>query len=63
MDNRVKEYRIKLKLTQEELANRSGLSRCLISRIENGDDVNLTKKTMVAIANVLNVEISRLFML
>ena len=63
MDNRVKEYRIKLKLTQEELANRSGLSRYLISQIENGDDVNLTKNTMVAIANVLNVKVSRLFML
>ena len=41
MDNKVKEIRIQMNLSQEELAHKSGLSRYLISKIENGDDVNV----------------------
>lgn len=63
VDNKVKEIRIEMKLSQEELANKSGLSRYLISRIENGDDVNITKNTMISISNALNKKVTDVFLL
>lgn len=63
MDNRVKEIRNEMKLSQEELANKSGLSRYLISKIENGDDVNITKNTMISISNALNKKVTEVFLL
>ena len=46
MENKVKEKRLELKLTQEELAKEAGISRNVIIQIENGHDLNLTKSTM-----------------
>ena len=63
MNNKVKEYRMKEGISQEELARKANLSRYLISRIENGDDVNLTKNTMISIANALNTKVSIIFIL
>ena len=63
VDNRVKEIRNEMKLSQEELANKSGLSRYLISKIENGDDVNITKNTMISISNALNKKVTEVFLL
>lgn len=63
VDNKVKEIRIEMKLSQEELANKSGLSRYLISKIENGDDVNITKNTMISISNALNKKVTDVFSL
>lgn len=63
MDNKVKEYRMKEGISQEELARKANLSRYLISRIENGDDVNLTKNTMISIAIALNTKVSIIFLL
>lgn len=62
MDNKVKEFRLENKLSQEELAKKANLSRYLISKIENGDDVNLTKNTMVSIANVLGKKVTDIFL-
>lgn len=61
MKNKVKEYRVEQNLTQEELAKKANVSRYLISRIENGDDVNITKKTMLSIAEALNSNVSDIF--
>ncbi len=36
MKSRVREYRQKLKMTQEELAKKSGVSRKTINSLENG---------------------------
>ncbi len=63
MNNKVKEYRTKRGMSQEELADKADLSRYLISKIENGDDINLTKNTMVSIAKVLGVKVSTIFLL
>lgn len=63
VDNKVKEIRIEMKLSQEELANKSGLSRYLISKIENRDDVNITKNTMISISNALNKKVTDVFLL
>lgn len=63
VDNKVKEIRIKKGLSQEELANRSNVSRYLISKIENGEDVNLTKNTMISISKALEKPVIQVFML
>lgn len=62
MKNKVKEYRVEQNLTQEELAEKANVSRYLISRIENGDDVNITKNTMLSIAKALNSNVSDIFL-
>lgn len=62
MKNKVKEYRVEQNLTQEELAKKANVSRYLISRIENGDDVNITKNTMLSIAEALNSKVSDIFL-
>lgn len=62
MDNKVKEYRIQQGLSQEELAEKANLSRYLISKIEKGDDVNLTKNTMISIATALEKKVSDIFL-
>lgn len=63
MDNKVKEIRVKKGLSQEELANKSNISRYLISKIENGEDVNLTKNTMISISKALEKPVVEVFML
>lgn len=63
MDNRVKEIRVEKGLSQEELANKSNVSRYLISKIENGEDVNLTKNTMISISKALEKPVVEVFML
>lgn len=62
MKNNIKEYREKLNMTQIELAKKSEISRYLISRLENGEDVNITKKTMVQIATALNANVLEIFL-
>lgn len=62
MKNKVKEYRVEQNLTQEELAKKANVSRYLISRIENGDDVNITKNTMLSIAEALNSNVADIFL-
>lgn len=63
VDNKVKEIRVKKGLSQEELANKSNISRYLISKIENGEDVNLTKNTMISISKALEKSVVEVFML
>ena len=61
MENKVKEKRLELKLTQEELAKEAGISRNVIIKIENGHDLNLMKSTMQSIAKALNSTVTQIF--
>ena len=54
---KIKEARKKLKMTQQELADKVGISRNSLSRIECGDDLNYTAHTAVRIAMVLGLSL------
>ncbi len=57
----IKEMREAAKLTQEELAAKSGVSRGTISALENGTTKTTTTKTLVNIAKALNTTIDKIF--
>lgn len=61
MQNKVKEYREKENLTQEELARKSDVSRNTISSIETGSNTNVTYEVMEKIAKALNKNVSTIF--
>lgn len=63
MENKVREYREKRKLTQEELATKSGVNRATISKLENGEDVDIKKSTMQKLADALGVKVYRIFLI
>lgn len=56
----VKLCRTKLKLTQEELAFRAGVSRNMLSNIERGMQ-SPTVETLAALADVLQIDLYKLF--
>lgn len=61
MQNKVKEYREKEGLTQEELAKKSDVSRNTISSIETGANTNVTYEIMERIAKALNKKVPTIF--
>ena len=61
MKNKLKEYREKRKLTQEELAEKSTVSRNTISALENGTNTNVTYDTMIKLAKALNKTVTAIF--
>ena len=63
MKNRVKEFREKLGLTQEELAEMSGVSRATISGFENESIETTTNTTMDRIAKALGKKTKTVFFL
>lgn len=62
MPYKIKEARIKMNLTQEELARKSGVSRATISALENGKAEITTTDTLVKLANALNQRVSDIFL-
>ena len=61
MKNRVKEYREKSKMTQEELAEKSEVSRNTISSLETGANTNVTYEIMEKIAKALDKKVATIF--
>ncbi|KAF0336348.1 helix-turn-helix domain-containing protein [Pediococcus acidilactici] len=57
----VHQQRRSLDLTIEKLAERSGVSVSLISRMERGDVNNISVKKLTDIAQVLNMEVGNYF--
>ena len=57
--NAVREYRLKKKMTQEELEDLAGLHRTYIGMIERAEK-NITLLNMQKIANALSIEITNL---
>jgi len=58
---KIKEYRDELKMSQEELARKSGVSRTIISGLETGTISVTTTKTLLAIAEALGKNVSDIF--
>lgn len=61
MENRLKEIREKQGISQEELAEISGISRTTISELENGKKQVTTNITLEKIANALGKKVSNIF--
>ena len=61
MGYKIKELREAMKMTQEELAEKSGVSRGTISALENGIDRTTTSKTLVKLAQALYTTVDRIF--
>lgn len=58
---KIKEFREELKMSQEELARKSGVSRTIISGLETGTISVTTTKTLLAIAEALGKKVSDIF--
>ena len=61
MGYKIKELREAMKMTQEELAEKSGVLRGTISALENGIDRTTTSKTLVKLAQALDTTVDRIF--
>lgn len=57
---RVRNIRGRLNLSQQDLAEKSGISKTQISRLENGEQNNPQIKTVISIATALNLTIEEL---
>ncbi len=57
----LKAVRLRIGMSQQELAEKSGISRVTIGNLENGTAKNTTVKTLKAISGALNVPIRDLF--
>lgn len=57
----LKEVREEKGMTQEELSEKSGVSRGTISAIENGTSRATTTKTLVALARALGTTVESIF--
>lgn len=61
MGYKIKEVREALKMTQEELAEKSGVSRGTISALESGMARTTTTKTLARLAYALGVSVDKIF--
>jgi transcriptional regulator with XRE-family HTH domain len=61
MAYRIRELREKKKLTQEQLAQKSGVSRSTIIQLENNDEHEAMVGTLKSLAAALEVPVSKLF--
>ena len=61
MGFRIKECREAANMTQEQLSAASGVSRTIISGLENGTTRHTTTKTLLNIARALGVTVDQIF--
>lgn len=61
MAYRIRELREKKKLTQEQLAQKSGVSRTTIIQLENNDEHEAMVGTLKSLAAALEAPVSKLF--
>lgn len=61
--NRLKAFREERGISQEELSEKTGLSRTTISKIENNEEAVVSTKTIAKIAEFFNVQPSEIFLL
>ncbi len=61
MGYKIKEFRERLNMSQEELAERSGISRATISMLENDSAKEALTSTLRALASALGTTVTDLF--
>ena len=61
MGFKLKKARMQRNLTQQELADKSGVSRVTIAMIENGQTRDVMASTLLKLANALDMSVSDLF--
>ena len=62
MRYRIKELRERQGMTQETLSEKAGIARATLSKLENNDEDQTTTKTLLKLAEALNVTINELFL-
>ena len=63
MPFKVKDFREKQNMTQKELCKKAGVSRTLLSDLENNKEVNVTVGILQKLAGALNCKFSDIFCL
>ena len=61
--NRLKELREERGISQEKLAELSGISRTTLSKIENNEEVNVNTRTIAKLSDVFGVKPSEIFLM
>lgn len=59
--NKIKYFREKQNMSQEQLAQKSGISRQTISALENNENYDVRIGTMVSIADALGKKVQDIF--
>lgn len=62
MQYKIKEYRDMMGMSQTELAERSNVSRTIISGLESGNITVTTTETLLKIAKALNCKVTDIFL-
>ena len=58
---KIKERRLQLGMKQSELVRKSGVSRTVVSELENGKEIDVRLSTIVALAKILKCSPTKLF--
>ena len=61
MENKIKVMRVGKKMSQEELSQKSGVSRTIISELETGRREVTTTSTLIKIATALESTVTEIF--
>ncbi len=61
MGNRLKEMRVRSRMTQSELSKKANVSRPTIIKIENGSLAGVKTATLVKIADALETKVADIF--
>lgn len=62
MRYKIKSLREGKGMTQKDLAEKSGVSRSIISKLENGEEITTRTSTLSKIANVLGEKVGDIFL-
>lgn len=63
METRIKELREAMGLSQDEFSEKSGVSRTVISQLENGTRKVILSETMLKISKALGEPIENIFLI
>ncbi|HAP04098.1 MAG TPA: transcriptional regulator [Lachnospiraceae bacterium] len=63
MVSKLKDYREKAGISQEDLAKKANVSRTVISQIENGSRTTVTTNTLSKLSKALNAKVEDIFLI